>query len=429
MLNQKILAVFLSLSMMSLAGCGGGGGGSATPAPAPTPTPTPTPPAVTNNVVPISIGTGVSPRYINSLYVTVKICTPGTQNCTSIDRVLLDTGSTGLRIAASALPAGFGLPNKVDANNQRYAQCFQFVGGNTWGGIKTADLYMGGEAAQQLDLQVVDDSSFASQPTACSNSSASSGNFLSAGVNGILGISSAIQDCGASCSKTNSLGQPANPLYYVCTSTQVCTSITMPLASQLQNPITRFASDNNGSVITLPAVPAQGTYSVTGSLIFGIGTQSNNGLGNATVLQVNPGDFTFSADYNNATYVDSYMDSGTNLYVIPNANNAIPTCSDSDAKAKDLFCPTTSLDRSATIFGQNNLFKVVPFSVANASSLFAQSPTFAVFNNIATASSKSTSLETSSFVFGVPFFLGKTVFTAIEGKTTPSSTPTPYVAF
>ncbi|AXI01514.1 DUF3443 family protein [Aquirhabdus parva] len=420
MLNQMILAVFLGLSMMSLAGCGGGGGGSAAPAP----TSAPTPPAAANNVVPISIGAGASPRYINSLYVSVKICAPGTQNCTSIDRVLLDTGSTGLRIAASALPASFELPNKVDANNQRYAQCFQFVGGNTWGGLKTADLYMGGEVAQKLDLQVVDDSSFASQPAACSNSSASSGNFLSDGVNGILGISSAVSDCGVDCS-----GQVANPVYYVCTNTQSCTSITMPVANQLKNPITLFANDNNGSAITLPAVPVQGAVSVTGSLIFGIGTQNNNGLGNATVLQVNPGDFTFRADYNNATYVDSYMDSGTNLYVIPNVNNTIPTCSDSDKKAKNLFCPTTSLDRSATIFGQNNLSKVVPFSVGNASSLFAQNPSFAVFNNIATASSKSTSLETSSFVFGLPFFLGKTVFTAIEGKTTPSSTPTPYVAF
>jgi len=50
----------------------------------------------------------------------------------------------------------------------------------------------------------------------------------------------------------------------------------------VQNPVTLFATDNNGVIIELPAVSGVET-SVTGSLIFGIGTQSNNALGSATV--------------------------------------------------------------------------------------------------------------------------------------------------
>ena len=49
------------------------------------------------------------------------------------------------------------------------------------------------------------------------------------------------------------------------------------LAQQVQNPATLFAADNNGVIVELPAVSVPET-SVSGSLVFGIGTQANNGL-------------------------------------------------------------------------------------------------------------------------------------------------------
>ena len=53
-------------------------------------------------------------------------------------------------------------------------------------------------------------------------------------------------------------------------------------------------SDNNGTVIRLPALPPGGRESVSGQLIFGIGTQQNNMLpANATVLALDKyGKFT-----------------------------------------------------------------------------------------------------------------------------------------
>ena len=59
------------------------------------------------------------------------------------------------------------------------------------------------------------------------------------------------------------------------------------------------------------AVPSN----VPGSLIFGIGTQSNNGLGSATVYDVpssgtNAGDFT--TIFNGTSYPASFIDSGSN---------------------------------------------------------------------------------------------------------------------
>ncbi len=47
-----------------------------------------------------------------------------------------------------------------------------------------------------------------------------------------------------------------------------------------------FPIDNNGTILQLPSVNG-GAASVIGSLTLGIGTQSNNGLGNAHVIPTN----------------------------------------------------------------------------------------------------------------------------------------------
>ena len=56
--------------------------------------------------------------------------------------------------------------------------------------------------------------------------------------------------------------------------------------AQVQNPVTMFATDNNGTIITLPSVASAGAANVTGSLIFGIDTESNNASGTETVVPV-----------------------------------------------------------------------------------------------------------------------------------------------
>ena len=44
-----------------------------------------------------------------------------------------------------------------------------------------------------------------------------------------------------------------------------------------------FATDNNGVIIELPSISASGASNPSGGLlVFGIGTQSNNGLASAT---------------------------------------------------------------------------------------------------------------------------------------------------
>ena len=109
----------------------------------------------------------------------------------------------------------------------------------------------------------------------------------------------------------------------------------MPLAKQLQNPVWRFPRDNNGSLITLPSVPSPGLTVASGSLIFGIGTQANNGLGSARVLRTdNVGNI--STRFGGSTY-DAYVDSGTNgFYFLDSATTGIPTCRKPD---DGFYCP------------------------------------------------------------------------------------------
>src|ERR1700687_3803766 len=101
------------------------------------------------------------------------------------------------------------------------------------------------------------------------------------GASGILGVGRFAQGCGGGCA----LPGPSNPgLCYECP-TSGCVVTAESLAPQVQNPVTLFATDNNGVIVELPVVSAPET-SVNGSLIFGIGTQSNHGLNRATVYPV-----------------------------------------------------------------------------------------------------------------------------------------------
>jgi hypothetical protein len=446
--KSNLYPAILSLMLLGLAGCGGGGGGSqstsvntqVTPANPVMSTPVTNPSVPTTsiaaaaNVANLIIDAGPTAMtqpnstssIANAVYTTVTICVPGTQTCTSVDHILVDTGSTGLRIISSALPANFTLPQRVDANNNPLAECIQFVDGYSWGALQTADLHISGETAKGLAIQVIGSANLNTIPAACSNTGTARNTVQSFSANGVLGISNGAQDCGAGCVATNLNGTAQNNLYYSCAMPQSCVSTTVPINAQIQNPITLFPTDNNGSAIVFPTIDAQGALTVNGSLIFGIGTQSNNGLGNAVALQVDPGAFEFTTQYAGSNYTESYIDSGTNFYVVPNPNNMIPTCSN---VASSFFCPVSTLTLSATLMGRNAASSSTQFNIANASNLFNQNPNYTAFSNLGGPGGTSNSRSTNTFAWGAPFFFGKTVFTAIEGTTTPSSTLTPYVAF
>jgi Protein of unknown function (DUF3443) len=167
--------------------------------------------------------------------------------------------------------------------------------------------------------------------------------------------------------------------------------------------------------------------SVSGSLIFGIGTQGNNGLGSAKVLMVDSGG-RLTTDYKTSTLTHSFIDSGSNAYYFP--DDTITKCPDNSVAPK-FFCPSSTLNLSGTIVGSNGASSAVNFSVANAVSLFSGNTTVAAAAGLGasiTSVSTGSSDLSQTFDWGLPFYYGRSVYTAIENQNT-SGGMGPYFAF
>lgn len=417
----------LLLVCAALAGCGGGSGGSAgssqaaaaSPASSPSAasssgastssggtvsgTATSVPQSSTPNVQPITVST--APGLTRNMLTTrVTVCQPGTSNCATIDNIQVDTGSNGLRILASALPAGLSLA-AVSSGSGVTGECAVFGGGYTWGAVRSADVQMAGQLAASVPIQLIADPALPNVPSDCAGSGPSMLTVASLRANGILGVGLFAVDCGGGCANT------ALPRwYYSCDSRGACLASAQALAQQVANPVSRFALDNNGVVIDLPAIADAGAARVSGSLIFGIGTQADNTLGSASVIRTNQVTGYVVTSSAGETYAQSYLDSGSNALFFNSSQ--LPQCG-------YWYCPNSTQTASASIVGIDGATNTVSFEIGNSSTLFA-SPNNA-FNDLAGRAS-------NSFDWGLPFFFGRRVYTAIEARLT-SAGPGPYYAF
>ncbi|HEX7273269.1 MAG TPA: DUF3443 domain-containing protein [Casimicrobiaceae bacterium] len=393
----------LLAALLCLSGCGGGGGGGSSSS---------SPPPAVQNTLPMTVDGGPE-KFANLGFVSVTICSPGSgTNCQTIDHIQVDTGSSGLRIIASVLSPALALPQQTDSAGNALAECAQFVDGFSWGSVRIADIRLAGEQASSVPIQLIGDPSFPTIPASCSNSGPPENTVATFGANGLLGIGVFVQDCGPACVQSAIPGT-----YYSCAAGG-CVPTQTALAKQLQNPVALFATDNNGVVLQFPAVPSTGLASVTGSLTIGIGTQADNGLGGAQVLMVDANSGNFVTSYNGRAYPNSYIDAGSSLLFFE--VSAFPLCT---GAAGGLYCPATTQNLGATLQGVNAVNANVNFSVANADQVVAANPSFFAFPNLAAPSG-----DRSTFDWGLPFFFGRTVFIAIEGRSTPGGTG-PYVAF
>ena len=387
-----------------------------------------------NNVAPLVVDAG--PGGIGTVdlaFTTVTVCVPGTSNCQTIDHVQVDTGSEGLRILSSVLAVP--LTQQTSGANTAF-ECTQFADLTfLWGPIATADIQIAGESAKSVPVQIINPTTATPAPPSDCNSGQNGnqqltqdGTVFDLGANALLGIGSFRQDCGGTCAQTVI---PAT--YYACNSTG-CANATESVTAQVQNPVWMFASDNNGTILQLPAIPDSGQVTATGSLIFGIGTQSDNGLGNAIVLQADSsfGDFTVQFQGTNFTDVN-FIDSGSNGYFFLDSatltnspfNIPMPDCPASSS-LMGFYCPSPTIPLSASLIGSTangtpiGAARTVNFNVASAQNLF--------FNTNGTAFNDLGGENSGSFDFGLPFFFGRSVYTAIEGQNTPAGTG-PYYAF
>jgi hypothetical protein len=352
---------------------------------------------------------------------------------------MVDTGSSGLRL----LPTSTGgelsltLPGENDSSGNQLAECLVFLDGYIWGPIQTADITVGGESAKGVNVQLIipspPPSGLPVVPASCSNQNPSGGNgnegnsISDFGANGIIGVGLLPQDCGPACTSNS----PPPDVYYDCPSSG-CNPTLVSAAQQVPNPVSLFATDNNGVLIQLPSLSSSDNegVNIAGSLIFGIGTESNNGLGSATVYQV-PDIFTGNMNFGDMITTFSgqqypgFVDSGSNgLFFLDTSVTGIPVCTGFTG-ASDWYCPTNPpVNETVTNQGQSDSGPVgnpvqANFSIENASTLF---------NTSNTAFSTLGGPQTGNFDFGLAFFYGKNMFTAIEGATTPIGSG-PYYAF
>jgi hypothetical protein len=402
----------LLLALGTLAGCGGGGGGSGNASTGSSgnssSSNSSTPPA---NTLTVAVGSGprATASNINIPYVTITVCAAGSSTCATIDHVLLDTGSTGLRLMSSVLSAmGLALASEKDAAGNSIAECAPFATGYTSGLIGLADVTMAGETAAGLPLQVIDDTSSLGTALPCSGQSEDS--VTSFDANGVLGMGVFAQDCGSGCVQSVN-----NGWYYKCTASLTCSATAVALTAQVTNPVSRFSQDNNGVIITLPAISDAGAAGAVGTLTFGIGTESDNTLTATAVLPVDSSG-RMVVNYAGHVLTDAFIDSGSNS--IDFADSSIPLCSG----GSNFYCPTSTLALSATNQGTNGTISAVSFSVANFQSVRQGSRNAFAYDDIAGQAGSRT------FDWGLPFFYGRTIYTAIEGRATPSGTG-PYFAY
>lgn len=399
------LAALAALAL--LASCGGGGNGSdsalRTEQVGVDSVAAEIPPG--SNVAQVLVDTGIDGNSINSPFVTVRVCQPATTNCVDIDHVVLDTGSSGLRVAASALPATLDLPAVQNASGEVVGECAHFASGFSWGSVRRADVQLAGERAASLPVQVINDpgTPWSMIPAACSGTGANIG--ASRGAKGILGVGLFTEDCGTACET-----QATPNVYFACNGGGGCTSTVLPLASQVANPVSSFAVNNNGVVLTLPAVPVGGAQQATGALVFGIGTQANNQLGGATVFKTDANGF-FTTTYKGVRNTRSFLDSGSNGLFFNDFS--LPSCG-------DFYCPPGApLTLTATNTSATGTSGTVTFTLDSVA---------AIRTDAGAAHIGGTNGLPDSFDWGLPFFFGRSVFVARSGAATPAG-PGPYWAY
>jgi len=353
---------------------------------------------------------------INQPYVTITLCAPNAQGsnpCATIDRMILDTGSSGVRVMASAvssilaaqLPAQTGATDDP-TGNAPVAQCATFASGFTWGSLKRATVSIGGESSSVMPVQLIGDTAF-TVPADCS---ARGGRNLSSasamGANGIVGISNLVYDDAAAANTVFPAG------FYYCPGATSCTSTRLAVNKQPLNPVAAFPSDNNGTIIRLPSLPRTGAASATGQVIFGINTQQNNAM--PSTVNILPLDQygNFTSVYKGRLLTQSAVDSGTNVLLFP--DSTIPTES-------GFYVPASPLNLAAIFQSPNGAHTQinVPFEIDNAENLYASGN--AAFNDIGVNAS-------GLVLWGLPFFYGRSVYTVLESAKVGSQAG-PFVAF
>jgi hypothetical protein len=380
-----------------------------TPTPGgPTPTPVATPTPTTANALPMSVTSGPYGT-VDMPFASLTICATGTSNCTTVNNILVDTGSFGLRIYGSQI-SGLGIAPNTN-QGEEVGECAFFGSGSTWGAVSTVDAVIAGEPKITIPIQVMDDNdAFASAPRDCTQGTELIASPEDAGFNGIFGIGPYSNDA-------------IFTEYFDCSGGDCSLLDSAPDADIIPNPVAAFPVDNNGVVVSLPSISAGGEATTDGTLYFGIGTESDNQPGSVKTFQANSD--TGSENFLDINTVFSgstaggFFDTGSNGYFFN--DNSIKECSDGSG----FYCPSSTLSESATNQSVgSSVSGVVDFNVADADKLFDTDD--AAFNDLGGTYDGGTSYD--GFDWGLPFFFGRSVYIGMAG-TSSSLGDGPYTAY
>ena len=370
---------------------------------------------VAENALPFSV-TKKSETGVNSSIASITVCATGTSNCKVVNGMAVNTGSSGLQVWASQL-AGLGITPNTDGGSQ-IGECFFAGTGVFWGAVSTADVKIAGEPTITVPIHVMDDiNAFAPAPSACTEGYDLILPISQGGINGVLGVGQAPYDLHAVLFH--------HYAYFACSAGD-CSLLGNPSKDDIvPNPVSMFPVDNNGVVLSLPAIPASGQKTVNGTLYFGIGTESNNQPGQVTTYRANSD--TSTEDYLsiNTIYQDisgqdisgpGFFDSGGPAYFF---SSSIPLCSNGV-----YYCPPkTLLEHAKNESVDGSASGTVNFQVANFDKF---NPNKAAFNNFGLNFDGDTTYK--GMLWGLPFFFGRTVYLGIDGSPSPLGTG-PYIAY
>ncbi|MCE3269199.1 MAG: lipoprotein of unknown function, partial [Burkholderiales bacterium] len=201
--------------------------------------------------------------------------------------------------------------------------------------------------------------------------------------------------------------------YFTCDNTG-CSFLDSPPA-YVSNPIMHFsAGNNNGLTLTFASVPSTGATGADGYAIFGVGTNASNTPATSAAVkafQIESSDFSMniSTVFNSNTY-DSFLDTGSNFLFF--SQQFFPDCG---GENKGFFCPMNDTSELAQMIGTDGLNKAsnanINFNIGNANGLFSSDNT--AFSNVGATFEGLTGV----IDWGLPFYLGRTVYMIFAGST------------